>query len=225
MDEDKIVLDRKSFEALAVDTRVRILKSLKARRKTLSEISKEQGMSVSGVKEHLETLEGVGLIEKKDDGHKWKYYELTKKGSEIVAPREIRVWILLSISTIALMASMIALFSPPAAILANGEISPELPSAPAGESQLMMADYAQGGDLSGGQDAAASDARGMIDVSAEPPVPKAAANGVEDQATLDESVPQAPDLTMPMVVGAISALTLVACAGILIRNRMKPASL
>ena len=52
--EGKIVLDRKSFEALAVDSRVRILKSLKEKRKTLSEISKEQGMSLSGVKEHLE---------------------------------------------------------------------------------------------------------------------------------------------------------------------------
>ena len=82
MEEEKVVLDRKSFEALAVDTRVKILKSLKERRKTLSEIAKEQGMSVSGIKEHLETLEHVGLIEKKDDGHKWKYYELTKKGAK-----------------------------------------------------------------------------------------------------------------------------------------------
>ncbi|MFZ5501776.1 MAG: ArsR/SmtB family transcription factor, partial [Candidatus Micrarchaeota archaeon] len=99
--EGKIVLDRKSFEALAVDSRVRILKSLKERRKTLSEVASEQKMSLSGVKEHLETLERVGLIAKKDDGHKWKYYELTKKGMDIVAPRELRVWILLSLSTFA----------------------------------------------------------------------------------------------------------------------------
>jgi DNA-binding transcriptional ArsR family regulator len=224
MGEDKIVLDRKSFEALAVDTRVRILKSLKARRKTLSEISKEQGMSVSGVKEHLETLEGVGLIEKMDDGHKWKYYELTKKGSEIVAPREIRVWILLSISTIALMASMIALFSPPT-MVAGGQIAPELPNAPPEEPQLMMGAYASEGNASGGLDAASAEARGLADASAEPPFPKAVASGEEDQAAPEEPAAQAPDLTMPILVGTVSALTLIACAGILVRNRMKPASL
>jgi DNA-binding transcriptional ArsR family regulator len=123
MEEEKIVLDRKSFEALAVDTRVKILKSLKERRKTLSEIAKEQNMSVSGVKEHLETLEKVELIKKIDDGHKWKYYELSKKGSDIVGPREIRVWILLSISTVALIASFIAILSvsgPATALVPDG---------------------------------------------------------------------------------------------------------
>ena len=40
MEEDKIVLDRKSFEALAVDSRVKLLKSLKQRRKTLKEFRK-----------------------------------------------------------------------------------------------------------------------------------------------------------------------------------------
>ena len=110
MPEEKIVLDRRSFEALAVDSRVRILKSLKERRKTLSEISQEQGMSVSGVKEHLENLEAAGLIKKIDDGHKWKYYELTRKGSDIVAPKELKVWILLSASMLGLVASVMAIF-------------------------------------------------------------------------------------------------------------------
>jgi DNA-binding transcriptional ArsR family regulator len=105
-----IVLDRKSFEALAVESRVRILKSLRQRRKTLSELAEEMKLSVSGVKEHLQVLERAELVSKMDDGHKWKYYELTKKGSEVVAPKELRVWILLSISTFALLMSMVALF-------------------------------------------------------------------------------------------------------------------
>jgi DNA-binding transcriptional ArsR family regulator len=139
MEEDKIVLDRKSFEALAVDSRVKILKSLKERRKTLSEIAKEQGMSVSGVKEHLETLEGVGLIEKKDDGHKWKYYELTKKGGNIVAPRELRVWILLSMSFIALMASMTAIIDVPGFPGGTAYSSaPQDVPAPTGDEDLMF---------------------------------------------------------------------------------------
>jgi DNA-binding transcriptional ArsR family regulator len=104
-----IVLDRKSFEALAVESRVRILKSLRQRRKTLSELAEGMGMSVSGVKEHLQVLEQAELVRKMDDGHKWKYYELTKKGSDVVAPKELRVWILLSISMFALLMSAMAL--------------------------------------------------------------------------------------------------------------------
>lgn len=106
MEDEKIVLDKESFEALAVGTRVKILKSLKERRKTLSELAKEIGMSVSGIKEYLEILEKTHLIEKIDDGHKWKYYELTKKGKNIVHPQEFRVLVLLTFSIIALIGSI-----------------------------------------------------------------------------------------------------------------------
>jgi DNA-binding transcriptional ArsR family regulator len=110
--EDKIVLDRKSFEALAVDTRVKILKALQQRRKTLSELSAELNLSVSGVKEHLETLENAALVTKMDDGHKWKYYELTNKGSVVVQPRELKVWILLAISLVALSFAFLYFMNP-----------------------------------------------------------------------------------------------------------------
>jgi len=114
MEEAQIVLDRQSFEALAADTRVKILKLLVKRRKTLSELSTELKMSVSGVKEHLETLEKAGLIEKIDDGHKWKYYELTEKGAAIVAPKaSMRIMLLLSLSIVAFMASAFMMLSPP----------------------------------------------------------------------------------------------------------------
>lgn len=110
--EDKIVLDGKSFEALAVDTRIKILKSLRERRKTLSEISEEMKMSASGIKEHLEILEEAQLIKKIDDGHKWKYYELSSKGKDIVEPKkELKVWILLSIASVLLLISSINLFN------------------------------------------------------------------------------------------------------------------
>ncbi|HSB46434.1 MAG TPA: winged helix-turn-helix domain-containing protein [Candidatus Bilamarchaeum sp.] len=203
MDDEKIVLDRKSFEALAVDSRVKILKSLKQRRKTLSELAKEQGMSVSGVKEHLETLEKVGLIEKMDDGHKWKYYELTKKGQDIVAPKELRVWILLSISTIALVASMFAILSAPEAA---GALPPEAPQ--------MLAAEADSGVIAGSEPAEGNDSFAF----------KAMAAPMPEEAPAPEE-PPAPDLTVPTAVAVISGLTLVACIGILARNRMKPASL
>ncbi len=100
--EEKITLDRDVFRVLASDTRVNILKSLDRRRKTLTELSKEFGMSVSTVKEHLDNLVRAGLIEQKDEGYKWKYYELTKKGKSILHPEDMRVWILLGVSVLGL---------------------------------------------------------------------------------------------------------------------------
>jgi len=223
MEEDKIVLDRKSFEALAVDTRIKILKSLKERRKTLSEIAKEQGMSVSGVKEHLETLEGVGLIVKKDDGHKWKYYELTKKGTGIVVPRELRVWILLSISAIALFASALAILSAPGltgdALGGNGaEIGRNGP-------QLMMAtaEYAPGENGSG---AAPKEGGDVLRTGLEaPPEADFSPRALDTGESVGDEQAFQPDLTLPFAVLAISGLTLASCIGILVRNRLKSESL
>ncbi len=80
-------LDKNTIKALSADTRVEILKSLKSRRKMPSELSKELGLATSTITEHLKNLENVGLIQKKDTDHKWIYYELTGKGSNIVQPK------------------------------------------------------------------------------------------------------------------------------------------
>ncbi len=194
--EDKIVLDRKSFEALAVDTRVRILKSLKQRRKTLSEIAEEQKMSVSGIKEHLSVLESVGLIEKFDDGHKWKNYELTKKGREIVGPKELRVWILLSMSTLALIASVFMMFSAPLAV-----------------NQAAMEDTAMppAGALAGEKELA-------VYSVAEAPTADAILENDTGQTTAGEEVP--PGTSVLMAVAGISTLVVIGCLGILLRNRL-----
>ncbi|MCD6590380.1 MAG: winged helix-turn-helix transcriptional regulator [Candidatus Aenigmarchaeota archaeon] len=100
MSDDKITLDRKTFKILASRTRVEILKSLDRRRKTLSELSKQFGMSVSTIKEHLDNLVDAELIEQKDEGRKWKYYELTKKGRGILHPEDKKIWLLLAVSII-----------------------------------------------------------------------------------------------------------------------------
>lgn len=95
----EILLDRRTFEALAIDTRVDILKSLKQRNKTASELSKELELAVSTVSEHLDKMKEAGLIERKQDHHKWVYYKLTEKGLNIVAPRNTSVFVFaLSIS-------------------------------------------------------------------------------------------------------------------------------
>lgn len=111
MAEEKITLDRDTFKTLASGTRVDILKSLDRRRKTLSELSKQFGISVSTVKEHLQTLVKAGLIVQDDDGHKWKYYDLTKKGKRILHPEDTRIWVLLGVSVLAMIGIGYDLFS------------------------------------------------------------------------------------------------------------------
>ncbi|MCX6815031.1 MAG: winged helix-turn-helix domain-containing protein [Candidatus Aenigmarchaeota archaeon] len=103
MPEEKITLDRKTFRSLASDTRISILKSLDVRRKMLTELAKEMGMSPSTVKEHMESLRKAGLVQLKDDGHKWKYYELTRDGKNILHPGDTKIWVILSLSGMALL--------------------------------------------------------------------------------------------------------------------------
>jgi len=120
--DEKITLDRESFKVLASESRINILKSLKRQRKTLSELAKEFEMSVSTVKEHLDNLVQVDLISQIDDGHKWKYYELTRKGKDILNPGETKIWVLLSVSAIAaagITYDMISRFAQPAPMLAG----------------------------------------------------------------------------------------------------------
>lgn len=109
--DDSIRLDRRSFEALAGNTRVRILKSLLKRRKTLTELLQELGLSPSTLKENLEVISRAELVVQVDEGRKWKYYELTRKGRQIVEPHELRVMIILGLSIIAASASMLNLFA------------------------------------------------------------------------------------------------------------------
>jgi len=101
--DEKITLDRKSFEALVSESRASILKSLAERRKTLTELSAQFRLSPSTVKEHMQVLEKAGLAVMKDEGRKWKYYELTRKGMSIVQPRELKIWIVLGLTVVAVV--------------------------------------------------------------------------------------------------------------------------
>ena len=101
--EERITLDREAFRSLASETRVSVLKSLDRRRKTLTELSKELGMSPSTVKEHMDNLSRADLVKLIDDGHKWKYYELSSKGKNILHPEYTRIWVILSVSVLAMI--------------------------------------------------------------------------------------------------------------------------
>jgi len=232
--EEGIVLDRKSFEALAVDTRVRLLKSLRERRKTLSELSEELGMSVSGVKEHLQILEQAELVQKMDEGRKWKYYQLTKKGSDVVAPKELKVWILLSMSSMALIMSVMALFyaMQPADLTGGVQMDAEpqaLAAQPAGDaektrenSSTATSATATNSHTSAAPDNCTGNASGEPgNCSAEPSTTLAGAPADFQQ---DGPVAPEPSLHIPLAVAGISIVTLASCLFVLWRNRRRPAA-
>ncbi len=78
-------LDKRVLKVLLSRTRIKILKSLNERRKTVSELSRELKLSKSTVYEHLTKLIQIGFVKKLNNpGHKWVYYELTEKGYEFV---------------------------------------------------------------------------------------------------------------------------------------------
>jgi predicted ArsR family transcriptional regulator len=61
-----------------------------------SELAVSLDLSVPTVKEHLAALEKAGLVERHDEGRKWKYYSLTNKGKGVLNPEEMKIWIVLS---------------------------------------------------------------------------------------------------------------------------------
>lgn len=107
---DKITLDREAFKVLASDTRIEMLKILAERKKTLTDLSQQMGLSPSTVKEHLDRLVDAGLIEYLDRGTKWKYYVLTSKGKSVVKPVEAKIWIMLSASAAVLASVAVDVF-------------------------------------------------------------------------------------------------------------------
>lgn len=93
----EIRLDKETFKALASSTRVDVLKLLNQRRYMQSELASMLGLSVPTVKEHLSALEKAGLVEKHEEGRKWKYYSLTQKGHGVLHPEELKIWIVLGL--------------------------------------------------------------------------------------------------------------------------------
>ena len=101
--DNRIILDETSFKALSADSRVSILKNLTDRRRTLTELSQKLNLGNSTVKEHCDILVNADLIKQIDEGRKWKYYELTQKGKQLLQPsllEEVKVLIILSLATI-----------------------------------------------------------------------------------------------------------------------------
>jgi len=106
----KIVIDRDVFAALASDTRIKILKQLDERRKTLSEMSRAIGCNKSAIHKHLSKLVENGLIEKEETDHKWIYYSLTGKGRSILHPEKFKITLLLSSAVVSIAGAIISAY-------------------------------------------------------------------------------------------------------------------
>ena len=105
----KVTLDMETFKALASETRLQVLRALDARRKTLSELSREVELNKATVHEHLQLLVATGLVKKRDDeGRKWIYYELTWRGERLLHPQETTTFaVLLAITVVAAGAGLV----------------------------------------------------------------------------------------------------------------------
>jgi len=98
---------------LASGTRVDVLKILDKRRHMQSEIATELNLSVPTVKEHLSALEKAGLVERFDEGRKWKYYALTKKGRGVLHPDDLKIFIVLGTFIIGVVGGIVSILRKP----------------------------------------------------------------------------------------------------------------
>ena len=103
------VLKPATLEALLSPTRIRILKLLRERNMTLSEISRSLGMSKSTISEHVEKLLNAGLVAK-NRRSKWIYLSLTEFGRKVVDGDELFVKIVLSIGVALLVCGIYEIY-------------------------------------------------------------------------------------------------------------------
>lgn len=125
--DDKIYLDKNALKVLVSNTRVNILKRLDERRRTVTELSRELNLAKATVHEHLSKLSDAGLIKRGDRQHKWVYYDLTRKGREILHPHEaIEIEILLAPALLAFIGGILGIYR----FIQGISIIPELPGVP-----------------------------------------------------------------------------------------------
>jgi len=83
----QVTLGAEALEALAAETRIRLLKGLVDRQQTLAQLARFVERDKAVVHRHLQNLLRGGLVER-DDSHSFTYYRLTWQGRGVVAPTE-----------------------------------------------------------------------------------------------------------------------------------------
>ena len=120
--------DKATFKALSSEERIDVLKLLQGRRHTQSELALSLGISAPSMKEHLEALQKAELIERFDEGRKWKYFGLTRKGKAVLAPEQTRIWIVLGLWVLSLAGGIMTyvrmLLAPEPSVMAQTAMAP-----------------------------------------------------------------------------------------------------
>jgi len=103
----QVTLPARSLEALASETRIRLLKSLVSHQLTLAQLTEAVGRDKAVIHRHLRKLLHGGFVEK-DERYSFTYYRLTWRGRGVVAPSEnTRIALLLG-GALALGGGMVA---------------------------------------------------------------------------------------------------------------------
>jgi len=96
-DSNEVKFDQGELKVLASETRVEILKTLKDRNFTVSELSEKLGHSKSTLHEHISKLLESNLVEKADNyTNKWVYYRLSRRGKGLFVDNAKRVVVIIS---------------------------------------------------------------------------------------------------------------------------------
>ena len=98
-----VKLDSRTIKALASKSRIDILKALRERKHMQTELADYLSLSVPTIKEHLGALQEAELVERFDEGRKWKYYGLTKKGKAVLEPEETRIFLMLALTILSMI--------------------------------------------------------------------------------------------------------------------------
>ena len=108
-DSGDFTLDKDTIDTLSSETRLRILSSLKRRKKTNAELAKELSLAPPTILHHLVILKKANLVVPVENDHKWIYYDLTPFGRALLDPaKKVRVSIVLSsVLTFAMAAAVV----------------------------------------------------------------------------------------------------------------------
>ncbi len=198
---DEITVDRETLKALGADTRIAILKKLGTRRMTQAELASELGMRPPTISEHLSTLEAAELVtHSSDSGHKWKYYELTQKGSAVVRPSSARLWLALAVVFLAFSAAFVFFNAQSGAIAHLSSfnfLSSQSTLSGDSTSNVIISPQPFGVLGPAYADSRAfteSDSRAVADDSGSPPTPPAISSGASGAEFGESDIPPAPPI-------------------------------
>ncbi|MFH1221460.1 MAG: winged helix-turn-helix domain-containing protein [Candidatus Micrarchaeota archaeon] len=202
--EDAVVMDQKTFKSLTSDTRVKILKLLRKRNYTLSEVAEQLGISKASAKEHLDVLIDGRLIAHVPSTNIWKYYTLTSDGKKLVGEEgPKRVVVLLATALIGFMLVMYSFFP----FVSPMDAAPAVADSYDGEPKLMVAANAT------------ADFNTYTERTMNSPAPSSE-QAAEDNSGAMALTAQKPDF-IKLAVGAAGVLMIIVALFALLTNKRK----